>query len=96
MRISVTDRCNIRCNYCLPDTPVCFQPRAAILTFEEIENITRRAAGAAFAKLRFTGGEPLLRSGSGQLSAACSRIPGIDEVALTTNGVLLASMRRPV
>ena len=59
LRISVTDRCNIRCFYCMPDVPDCHQPRTDILTFDEIERVVRRAAAAGVRKLRFTGGEPL-------------------------------------
>ncbi|HVO95532.1 MAG TPA: GTP 3',8-cyclase MoaA [Terriglobales bacterium] len=91
MRISVTDRCNIRCNYCMPDTQHCFQPRAGILTFDEIETIVRRAAAAGVRKLRFTGGEPLLRKDLPTLLRRVSTIPGIAEVTLTTNGVLLGA-----
>lgn len=90
LRISVTDRCNIRCFYCMPDTPVCFQPRDEILTFEEIERVVRCAAAAGIRKLRFTGGEPLLRKDLPVLLRQVALVPGIAEVALTTNGVLLA------
>ena len=90
LRISVTDRCNIRCFYCMPDTPVCFQRRDEILTFDEIEQVVRRLAAAGVRKLRFTGGEPLLRKDLPELLLRVGRVPGIAEVALTTNGVLLA------
>src|SRR5271167_3401172 len=90
LRISVTDRCNIRCFYCMPDTPACFHPREEILTFEEIERVVRCAAAAGVRKLRFTGGEPLLRKDLPVLLRRVALVPGIAEVALTTNGVLLA------
>jgi GTP 3',8-cyclase len=90
LRISVTDRCNIRCFYCMPDVPDCHQPRTDILTFDEIERVVRRAAAAGVRKLRFTGGEPLVRKDLPVLLRRVAAIPGIDEVALTTNGVLLA------
>jgi len=90
LRISVTDRCNIRCFYCMPDTPVCFEPRTKILTFDEIERVVWVAARAGVRKLRFTGGEPLLRRDLPRLLGRVAHIPGIEEVALTTNGVLLA------
>jgi len=90
LRISVTDRCNIRCFYCMPDTPDRCQPRTDILTFDEIERVVRRAAAAGVRKLRFTGGEPLIRKDLPVLLRQAASIPGIDEVALTTNGVLLA------
>lgn len=89
LRISVTDRCNIRCFYCMPDTDVKFGPRDEVLTFEELERVVRVAAGLGVRKLRITGGEPLLRKGLPELIAALTRIPGIQDIALTTNGVLL-------
>ena len=90
LRISVTDRCNIRCFYCMPDVPDSCQPRTDILTFDEIERVVRRAAAAGVRKLRFTGGEPLVRRDLPVLLRRAASIPGIDEVTLTTNGVLLA------
>ena len=90
LRISVTDRCNIRCFYCMPDTPDAWQPRTDILTFDEIERVVWRAAAAGVRKLRFTGGEPLVRKDLSVLLRRAASVPGIDEVALTTNGVLLA------
>src|SRR5690242_16993701 len=90
LRISVTDRCNIRCFYCMPDTPDSCQPRTDILTFDEIERVVRRAAAAGVHKLRFTGGEPLVRRDLPVLLRRVATIPGIKEIALTTNGVLLA------
>jgi cyclic pyranopterin phosphate synthase len=90
MRISVTDRCNIRCFYCMPDIPDAWQPRTDILTFDEIERVAWRAAAAGVRKLRFTGGEPLVRKDLPFLIHSVASIPGIEEVTLTTNGVLLA------
>src|SRR5271165_1896052 len=84
LRISVTDRCNVRCFYCMPDTPACFEPRSEILTFDEIERVVRVAAGGGVRKLRLTGGEPLLRKDLPALLRRLSQIPGIEEVALTT------------
>lgn len=89
LRISVTDRCNIRCFYCMPDANVQFGPREEILSFEEIERFVRIAAGLGVRKLRLTGGEPLLRRGLASLIANLARVPGIQDIALTTNGVLL-------
>src|SRR5580698_6071722 len=91
LRISVTDRCNIRCFYCMPEENVKFEPRAHVLTFEEIERFARIAAGLGVRKLRLTGGEPLLRKGLGTLIQKLAAIPGIEDLALTTNGVLLAA-----
>jgi cyclic pyranopterin phosphate synthase len=90
LRISVTDRCNIRCFYCMPNEAVQFKPRADLLTFEEIERFVRVSARLGVSKLRLTGGEPLLRSQLPKLVQALVGIPGIDDIALTTNGMLLA------
>jgi cyclic pyranopterin phosphate synthase len=89
LRISVTDRCNIRCFYCMPNENIQFRPRAELLTFEEIERFARVVAGMGVRKLRLTGGEPLVRSDLHLLVAQLTAIPGIQEVALTTNGILL-------
>lgn len=94
LRISVTDRCNIRCFYCMPDENVRFRPRAEILTFEEIERVVRVLSGLGVNKLRLTGGEPLVRSHLDELVARLAAVPGIDDLALTTNGILLAERAR--
>src|SRR5436190_8863908 len=88
LRISVTDRCNIRCFYCMPET-VRFLPREEILSFEEIERCARVLAPLGVNKLRLTGGEPLVRSGLPRLVERLAAIDGIDDIALTTNGILL-------
>src|SRR6476661_9119597 len=90
LRISVTDRCNIRCFYCMPEHDVKFVDRREILDFEEIERFARIAAGLGIRKVRVTGGEPLLRRNLPYLIERLGQIPGIDDLALTTNGVLLA------
>jgi cyclic pyranopterin phosphate synthase len=90
LRISVTDRCNIRCFYCMPEDAVQFVDRHEILSFEEIERFVRVAAGLGIDKLRLTGGEPLLRRNLPRLVSKLAAIPGIRDLALTTNGVLLA------
>jgi cyclic pyranopterin phosphate synthase len=90
LRISITDRCNVRCFYCMPDEGVQYMAREEILTFEEIERFVRVAASLGVTKLRITGGEPLVRRGLPQLIARLSAVPGIKDLALTTNGVLLA------
>jgi len=90
LRISVTDRCNIRCFYCMPETDVKFEPRENILTFEEIERFVRVAVTLGIRKLRITGGEPLVRKDLATLIGKLSAIPGIEDMAMTTNGVLLA------
>src|SRR5690348_2451306 len=89
LRISVTDRCNIRCFYCMPEEAMAFAPRHEILTFEEIERFVRVAAALGVNKLRLTGGEPLLRRDLPKLIERLARVPGIRDVALTTNAVLL-------
>jgi cyclic pyranopterin phosphate synthase len=90
LRISVTDRCNIRCFYCMPETGVQFVSRDEILSFEEIERFARVAVGLGVTKLRVTGGEPLVRKDLPVLIRKLSSISGIHDLALTTNGVLLA------
>lgn len=89
LRISVTDRCNIRCFYCMPEEATGFVPRAGILSFEEIEQVVRVASSLGVRKLRVTGGEPLLRRDLPVLIRKLAAIPGIEDLALTTNGVLL-------
>src|SRR5580765_993763 len=96
LRISVTDRCNIRCFYCMPETDVHFVERSQILDFEEIERFVRIAAGLGVRKLRVTGGEPLLRRDLPALIARLATIPGIQDLALTTNGVLLPALAEPL
>ncbi|WP_152051906.1 GTP 3',8-cyclase MoaA [Tautonia marina] len=91
LRISVTDRCNIRCTYCMPDQ-VQFLPRNELLSFEEIERFVRVATTLGITKLRLTGGEPLVRRDLPVLIEKLARIPGIIDVGLTTNGILLAPM----
>ncbi|MBE7543223.1 MAG: GTP 3',8-cyclase MoaA [Bryobacteraceae bacterium] len=90
LRLSVTDRCNIRCFYCMPESGVEFVPRAEILSFEEIERVARIAVGLGVRKLRVTGGEPLVRKDLHVLIRKLVAMPGVEDVALTTNGVLLA------
>lgn len=89
LRISVTDRCNIRCFYCMPEQ-VQFLPRAELLTFEEIVQFVRVTASLGVNKLRVTGGEPLVRAHLSELIRQLAGIPEIDDIALTTNGMLLA------
>jgi cyclic pyranopterin phosphate synthase len=89
LRISVTDRCNIRCFYCMPNENVRFRPREEILTFEEIDRFVRVVAQMGVRRLRLTGGEPLVRAELPRLVRMLGGIPGIDDLALTTNGILL-------
>nr|MBP7621508.1 radical SAM protein [Gemmatimonadales bacterium] len=90
LRISVTDRCNLRCRYCMPEEEYTWLPRASLLSFEEITRLATAFASLGVSKLRLTGGEPLLRRDLAQLVATLVAVPGIREVALTTNGLLLA------
>jgi cyclic pyranopterin phosphate synthase len=94
LRISVTDRCNFRCTYCMPKEVYgadhAFLPRAEILDFEEIERVVRASVSLGVRKVRLTGGEPLVRRNLETLVALLAAIPGIDDLTLTTNGSLLA------
>lgn len=97
LRISVTDRCNFRCTYCMPaERTYTFLPRAELLTFEEITKIARIFAGLGVVKLRITGGEPLLRRDLTDLIAMLAGIDGIEDIALTTNGFLLPQLANPL
>ncbi len=89
LRISVTDRCNLRCFYCMPADNVEFMPRSELLSFEEIARVVRIAAGMGISKLRLTGGEPLVRRDLADLVRMLSAINGIDDLGLTTNALLL-------
>jgi GTP 3',8-cyclase len=114
LRVSITDRCNFRCLYCLPETeaahnfyrgrwanlpnstPIVQQwvPRSKILSFEEIERVVRIAVGLGIQKIRLTGGEPLLRNDVEVLVARIAKIPGIQDLAMTTNGFLFPEKAR--
>jgi GTP 3',8-cyclase len=90
LRISVTDRCNLRCHYCMPEDEYVWLPREDVLTFEEIETIADLFGDAGVSRLRITGGEPLLRRDLPSLVARLAARPWVRDLALTTNGVLLA------
>jgi cyclic pyranopterin phosphate synthase len=90
LRISVTDRCNLRCTYCMPEE-VQFMDRGELLTFEEITQFVRVAAPLGIDKIRLTGGEPLMRRELPRLVRMLSEVSGIRDIGLTTNGILLAS-----
>src|ERR1700726_3509481 len=98
LRISVTDRCQFRCTYCMPreifGRDFVFLPREDLLTFEELTRLARGFAGLGVRKLRLTGGEPLLRHDLERLIAELAAIGGIQDIALTTNGALLARKAR--
>ncbi|MBN2984944.1 MULTISPECIES: GTP 3',8-cyclase MoaA [Cohnella] len=90
LRISVTDRCNLRCLYCMPEEGMQFMNQDRLLTYPQIAEIVSTAARMGISKLRITGGEPLVRPNLHELIGELSAIPGIEEIALTTNGMLLA------
>lgn len=89
LRISVTDRCNLRCMYCMPEEGICKKEHPDILTLEEIYEVVKACSQLGISKVRITGGEPLVRKGLTGLVSRISALEGIRELALTTNGVLL-------
>ena len=96
LRISVTDRCNFRCIYCQSKGPFKFLPHEEILTFEEIESIVRTGVKLGVKVVRLTGGEPLLRKGIVELIERLAKIPGLEDLSLTTNGYFLLDLVRPL
>lgn len=90
LRVSITDRCNFRCVYCMPEEGVVWQPREETLSFEEIEHLARFFVERGVRKIRLTGGEPTLRKGYLHLVEAIAAITGLRQLALTTNGTRLA------
>src|SRR5438270_13987535 len=94
LRISVTDRCNLRCRYCMPREVFgpdhAFLPRDQLLSFEEIARVAALSASLGVNRVRLTGGEPLLRRELPRLVEMLAAIPGIEDLSLTTNGLLLA------
>ena len=89
LRISVTDRCNLRCVYCMPEEGLSFLPQPELLSFDEILRVARVARGLGITAVRITGGEPLMRKGLPELVGGLAQI-GFDDVAMTTNGTKLA------
>jgi GTP 3',8-cyclase len=96
LRISVTDRCNYRCIYCMPEEGIKHQPHETILTYEEITSIARVAAENGITRIRLTGGEPLVRRGLPCLVRSLANLPNIEQVSMTTNGSLLAQFAKPL
>jgi len=92
LRVSVTDRCNLRCVYCMPAGGVSLLRHDQILSYERIAQVVRAAAELGFTKVRLTGGEPLARLGIQDLVSLLSPIPGLEKLAMTTNGTLLAPL----
>lgn len=96
LRVSVIDHCNLRCVYCMPIRPDAYTPSSRLLRPDQIETIVRAAASVGFRKVRLTGGEPTLRSDLVEIVRRIRTIPGIEDLALTTNGVLLPALARPL
>ncbi len=99
LRVSVTDRCNYRCTYCMPEElgdQLVFERREAILSFEELERLIGVFAGLGVRKIRLTGGEPTVRKGIVELAGRIARVPGIDQVVMTSNGHLLDELAAPL
>ena len=96
MRVSVTDRCNFRCVYCMPAEGHVWLPRADVLSHEEIVRIVTVMAGSGLRRVRLTGGEPLLRRGLVSLVEAIAAVPGIDDLSMTTNAFGLAELAAPL
>jgi GTP 3',8-cyclase len=92
LRLSVTDRCNFRCVYCMPPEGVEFKPHEQILSYEEMAFFVKVAVGLGISKVRLTGGEPLVRKGIADLVALLDEIEGVDDISLTTNGTLLPDL----
>ena len=96
LRISVTDRCNFRCTYCMPADNVEFMPRDELLSFEEITRIAQIGSGMGIKRLRLTGGEPLMRKDLPVLIRMLTGIEGIEDVAMTTNAFFLKEHAKPL
>ncbi|MCK4569511.1 MAG: GTP 3',8-cyclase MoaA [Bacteroidales bacterium] len=89
LRVSVTDRCNLRCRYCMPESGIRLMPHKDILSYDEITEVVRTAVDMGVDKVRITGGEPLVRKGITELVRMISKIEGIKDLGMTTNGIML-------
>ncbi|MCK5154204.1 MAG: GTP 3',8-cyclase MoaA [Spirochaetales bacterium] len=96
LRISVTDKCNLRCTYCMPEEGVPFKPHSEIMSFEEIVRVVEAAAELGIDKIRLTGGEPLVRRDVVELVRMIKAVKGIEHLGMTTNGVLLDKLAQPL
>jgi len=96
LRISVTDRCNFRCVYCMPLEGLEWLPKTDILTYEEIAGVVRQLAPLGLRRLRITGGEPTIRPQLASLIAMLKAVPGVEDIALSTNGVKLPTLAAPL
>src|SRR5436190_10806085 len=96
LRVSVTDKCNFRCRYCMPAEGLEWLPHDEVLSFEEIERLVRVLAAMGVEEVRLTGGEPLIRRDLPVLVEKLARVPGVTDLSLTTNGVLLDRLAAPL
>ena len=96
LRISVTDKCNLRCRYCMPEDGVCKKDHADMLTEDEFITAVEAAASLGITKVRITGGEPLVKKNIVSICRRAAAVEGIKEVCLTTNGVLLPELAKPL
>jgi cyclic pyranopterin phosphate synthase len=96
LRISITDKCNLRCTYCMPEEGVPFKPHSDIMSFEKIVEVVEAAAKLGINKIRLTGGEPLVRKDVVDLVRLIKAVDGIDHLGMTTNGVLLDKLAQPL
>jgi GTP 3',8-cyclase len=96
LRVSVTDKCNFRCRYCMPAEGLEWLPREEVLSFEEIERLVRVMAAMGVSEVRLTGGEPLVRRDIEKLVGMVASVPGVEDLSLTTNGVLLDRLAGPL
>ncbi len=96
LRISVTDRCNLRCHYCMPAEGLCMLKHEDILTFEEIQQVVAVSVPLGIDKIRLTGGEPLVRKDIVDLVGMIAQVPGVKDIAMTTNGILLEKFAKPL
>ena len=96
LRISLTDRCNLRCSYCMPVEGIKLLDHSKILRFEEIIEFTKIAVSKGIDKVRITGGEPLVRKGVVDFTKEISQIKGITDISMTTNGILLEEFAQPL
>lgn len=96
LRVSITDRCNERCRYCMPEEEQAWFPKEEVLSYEEMLRVLRVGAGLGIRKVRVTGGEPLTRPGVADFCAQISKIPGIEDIGISTNGTLLSKAENGV
>jgi GTP 3',8-cyclase len=96
LRVSVTDKCNFRCRYCMPAEGLEWLPREEVLSFEEIERLVRVMAAMGVSEVRLTGGEPLVRRDIAELVRMVASVPGVEDLSLTTNGALLDRLAGPL